>query len=141
MFDTSQVLFCAEECEKQKVGPMAVFQMFRAFNLARSQSVMTYQFILDLGLLVDPRKNKNGLRQINITFHNQVQPAIHHELIQDQLTKIIIAYHDDQLTIDEFYRQFEIIHPFIDGNGRVGVILWNFLQGILENPTPAPDMF
>ena len=140
-FDISQVLFCAEECEKQKVGPMSVFQMLRAFGIAQSQTLLTYQFILDLAFLVDPKYNKHGLRQVMVTFRDGTQPAVKPEHIQDQLTNILIAYHDDNLTIDEFYREFQIIHPFLDGNGRVGAILWNFLKERLKHPIPAPDMF
>ncbi len=34
------------------------------------------------------------------------------------------AFLDDRLSPPDLYREFERIHPFVDGNGRVGDLLW-----------------
>lgn len=42
---------------------------------------------------------------------------------------------------DMFYKMYEEIHPFSDGNGRTGKILYNYLCGTLENPIWPPNFF
>lgn len=39
------------------------------------------------------------------------------------------------------YKEFEEIHPFSDGNGRVGKILFNWLLGMLHEPAMPPNFF
>lgn len=47
----------------------------------------------------------------------------------------------DELSPDEFYVEFEKIHPFVDGNGRTGKILHNWLLGTLGDPVLIKDYF
>jgi hypothetical protein len=48
---------------------------------------------------------------------------------------------EEELTADDFYLAFERIHPFRDGNGRVGKILHNWLLGTLHDPVLVRDYF
>ena len=48
---------------------------------------------------------------------------------------------DEEMTADDFYLEFEDIHPFADGNGRVGKVLHNWLLGTLDNPVLVYDYF
>lgn len=43
--------------------------------------------------------------------------------------------------VNAITKQFLWIHPFADGNGRVGFLLFNYLMGTLDNPLPLPDYF
>ena len=47
--------------------------------------------------------------------------------------------HHRGITPEEFYQEFESIHPGIDGNGRVGCILYNFLRGSMNIPIKPPE--
>lgn len=41
--------------------------------------------------------------------------------------------------LNAFVKHFLYIHPFEDGNGRVGWILFNWLGGTLSSPVALPD--
>ena len=45
------------------------------------------------------------------------------------------------LTADDFYLEFERIHPFGDGNGRTGKVLHNWLLGTLDDPVLVHDYY
>ena len=45
------------------------------------------------------------------------------------------------MAIKKWYKEFEELHPFNDGNGRLGALLYNYLKGTMETPISPPDLF
>jgi hypothetical protein len=136
--------FCIAECGRQNdLTTEAVAGMVEAWYCASgSHFWICPDNILVLGETVKPQ-NKN-FRKTPVTFQNG-QKGIHHNDIErclDNLCKAIHRdYEDENISADEFYKEFESIHPFEDGNGRVGAILWNVLKGNIYNPVCPPDFF
>lgn len=135
--------FCVNECVRQKTGPDAVLRMYDAYwHLIRSRRrapdkrLNRYEIEI-LGVMVEPERNLNGFRTTPVIFANGNKGAPANTIVE-ALTRLcdVAQPTDDPL---EFYRQLMMIHPFADGNGRVGAIIYNWNQ--LANPDIPPDIF
>ena len=146
MFTESQlkvVRFCAEECKRQKSGEISVANMVDAWNCATieigGELGWTTKLVLELGFHVEPEKNRNGFRRIGVIFSAE-DGAIPWTTIPDNINRLMESIDlSDPHMADEFYQYFEKIHPFIDGNGRVGAILYNMILGNMDNPITPPE--
>lgn len=143
------VKHCALECMRQQSGEFSVSFMFDAWVFTVNEQflfrpldetksfVPTIEFICTLAELVDPVKNsgKYNFREIPVTINGvDLIPVTD---FHSNLTTLIKNgwFHENA---EEFYFAFEKIHPFIDGNGRVGNILFNLLNKTLNNPVMPP---
>jgi hypothetical protein len=135
--------FCIKECEIQEDNLIGELNyMRRAYNYAwlyfDSTSVITLEFILNLGEMIKPKLNNKGIRTTPVIFKNLTR-GLAPQLIQRALENLI--EHQKEFSPEGFYKEFELIHPFEDGNGRVGAILYNMLNDSMNDPILPPDLF
>lgn len=90
-----------------------------------------------LGKLVEPIKNGNGIRLSNVRVGSRRCPD--YDKVPALLAHLLARR--DTLKPLEFYKEFELIHPFVDGNGRTGKVLLNWLNRTLLRPVFPPDDF
>jgi len=117
----------------------------KAFNLIRSKDFKLNQHhIINLHkLLVNGLDINVGYKKVDIVVNNK--PTTPAGEVRKDMKKLLDWYkqnkkkkiHPLQLAAD-FHQRFELIHPFEDGNGRVGRLLFNWI--LLQHNCP-PILF
>ena len=136
---------CAYECARQQSGEMSVSWMFDAWLWTVTYGIdhgvlgpaiikPNVKFFLELAKIVEPVKNANGFRTLPVIINETVIPVTDFE---SNLSTLIENgwFHGNA---EQFYFAFEKLHPFIDGNGRIGNIVFNLLNGTIYTPAPTP---
>ncbi len=80
---------------------------------------------------------------IGVSLKNAVLVPPHHDHVPDLMSDLEKFLHDDEFRVHPLLKiaiahyQFETIHPFLDGNGRVGRLMISLFlasNGLLEKP-------
>ncbi|GAA0720034.1 Fic family protein [Dactylosporangium roseum] len=140
---TAQVVrYCAEECSWQQSGEVSVADMVDAWRYAHRHRFkpITVRDVLALGRLVEPRKNRGGFRKAGVRVGWDVK--MHHDLVPAALDDLLERQPvSSEAEATEWFRQYEEIHPFRDGNGRTGTLLYNWLRDTLPRPVHVPNLW
>ena len=141
--------FCEDEVERQGYERLfaewglRTLDMLRAWAFAMGERdagrPVTPKAIKEIGRLVDPVVNAQGWRKVEVVVGRSRARGLHWGSIPKAVAALCRA--EPTLTPDEFYLEFERIHPFADGNGRAGKVLHNWLSGTLERPVLIRDYF
>lgn len=138
------VHYAAQECRYQMSGEMSVAYMVDAWRYAnryRNNDIMLRD-VLALGRTIEPDKNADGIREVGVRVGYNIKLEPH--LVPDALDRLLENQPDigcDDDVAAEFFKAYEDIHPFVDGNGRSGSILYNWIRGSLEKPIHPPNLW
>ena len=133
---------CKVECDRQHVGEVEHAQLIEAYNLIltpkwQDKTFLTVDDILTLSSIIEPKK-ASTLRRTPVTFANG-STGLSPDLIPRALESLLTF--QTEMPLDTFVKEFLIIHPFVDGNGRTAFVLYNYFAGNRDNPRVLPDYF
>lgn len=112
-------------------------------DLSRLSTRDVLGLVLELGRKTCPDKNQKGFRIVPVNFENLTQ-AVDTHLLERVVENWAEIYASNLVESVEIYKEFENIHPFEDGNGRVGHLLWaiDVMRKIGQWPLRLPpDVF
>jgi len=136
--------YCTEEVERQghdtsKLdGIQRVGWMLEAWSYAfqMSENSLLIGDIWTIGKMIEPAKN-DGFRTTQVWVGDvECPPADEVPPLMENLFR-----HKAALNPFKFYRALLEIHPFVDGNGRTGKVVLNWLNKSLLEPVFPPDDF
>lgn len=134
--------YIAHETERQGGTFQEAIGMFQAWSYARGASGIVPEE-LDMQVLHAYIKcEPSAYRNVPVVFANG-GGSVHPSRIPAAMQRLFEAIPDRRLglTPGHYTREFLEIHPFADGNGRVGSLLWNWLRGTINDPEPMPYFF
>jgi len=139
--DLGVIRYCAEEVQRQQDTPEAVADMVEAWCYAQAaQAVgedLSLELIITLGSLVSPLNPDDSFRSMRVFVGDRIPPDP--EDVYRLMERYIVNLPD--MSPEEAYKEFEMIHPFRDGNGRTGKIIYNWLRGTLDKPAMPPNFW
>jgi len=122
------VAWASQECDWQHVGPHKVSYLIDAYFELQDASIVTPSLIRRLGSVVEPGRNLPGYWRDRDVYIGE-DMGLHPAEIDEAINLWWASVAEGIIDATEGFRQFEVIHPFFDGNGRVGALLYNYLNG------------
>ena len=131
--------FVTVETLRQYDGPYDVGFMLHAWMSAvhdRENGIpLSLPMIISWAKMIDPQANREiaTFRTGPIFIGWEERPAVNLDRqMKHWLGAVEDGYYEEA---DYAYKAFEEIHPFWDGNGRTGKIIFNWLNDTLKAPT------
>ncbi len=145
-------VFEAEVLEEKRTGPAKEVlhykdAMLEGLKIVKEKGFLSTNDFVRLQSIIEP--NKTGIRTLEVKIKNDrtgeilYTPPTTEQILRDLLKNLEDFINTSEDGIDPlvkmamFHYQFESIHPFIDGNGRVGrilMILYLVMSGRLKFP-------
>lgn len=144
MINLEIIKFCAEEVDRQGRGAIQVWNMVEAWDYVMTCGAYstrdperTIDMIQHCGYLIEPTKNDGGWRKCGVRVGDYVAPIAKAVpvLMRDYVANL------KDMSPAEAYLALMKIHPCIDGNGRLGKIVFNWLNKTLARPIMPPRFF
>jgi len=148
--------YVVAETKRQSGTMREAVGMFYALQMFKNQWNNGYR--LNKQAIINAVTSINGItehRKVPAVF-NQGTPAVPpgpqleramerwYELVNSSAVDaptVHALFNDPREIADFVTREFLLIHPFADGNGRVGSLIWNFLNGTIRHPEVMPYFF
>lgn len=167
-FCTDEVVRQFHDPRVEEDGGCRVTWMMNAWSYALENSGHRPSIadIIKLGMHVEPQVNRDGYRQQHIWIGGDrvdwehipsyVARLVNQDVSREprrrgphandyravqQWPELVEELMLDIKTVDDWYLAYEAVHPFSDGNGRSGKVLYNWLLGTLEDPVLVEDHF
>ncbi len=132
-------------------GQLRCYWMWRAWETARMNmsGTLVVEDIEVLGRSIEPEKNRDGFRRVGVRVGPRMCP--HPNEVMPRLLRLVNHaagvvntqdVHERWASAVDWYKEFEMIHPFVDGNGRTGKVLLAWMCRELDDPRfPPHDLF
>ncbi|MDE1850044.1 MAG: Fic family protein [Candidatus Micrarchaeota archaeon] len=129
---TEDIAIISKQCEIQHATSTQEIAAFsRAYAAAKVSSIPETEddllsLVLEFARIINQRNDEWGWRLIPVVFASG-DSGLDYKLIPRAMQNWAEAVVENRLTPTEAYKIFEEIHPFEDGNGRTGYLIWAML--------------
>jgi hypothetical protein len=133
----------------ERKGLVRVGWMIEAWSYAllNQGEKLDKDHLLRIGEMIE-RRNIRGFRRCGVRVGGHVAPSFLE--VPQLIDELFRNFRQDPAaercantrnSADKFYLEFQRIHPFVDGNGRTGKIIHNWILGTLADPVLIKDYF